>query len=159
MAHCFTQKNIVMEFEIWHYWLAAALVFFIFEMVVPSFVIFNFGMGSLFGCLAASINLALEWQLVFFSLATLSSFFLIRPVVKKWAYTRSQKIKTNIEAIVGRIGVVSETIDPLSGKGRVKLDGDDWMARSGSPETIPVNTRVKITEVDSIVLIVEQLNQ
>ncbi len=148
-----------MEFEIWHYWLAAALIFFIFEMVVPSFVVFNFGIGSLFGCLAASINLSFEWQLALFSLATLSSFFLIRPALKKWAYQRSQKIKTNIEALIGRIGIVSETIDPVTGKGRVKLDGDDWMARTGSPGIIPTNTRVKITDVNSIILTVEQFNQ
>jgi membrane protein implicated in regulation of membrane protease activity len=148
-----------MEFEIWHYWLVASILFFIFEMVVPSFVVFNFGIGSLFGCLAATTNLSLEWQLAFFSLATISSFFLIRPAVKKWAYKRSQKIKTNIEAIIGRVGIVSETIDPLAGKGRVKLDGDDWMARTESSVVIPVDTRVTITGIDSIVLTVEKINQ
>lgn len=145
-----------MDFEIWHYWLISSILFMILEMVIPSFVVFNFGIGSIFGCIAAALSLSLEWQLAFFSLATLCSFFLIRPVVKRWAYRKSHRVETNADALVGRTGLVSETINPLEGTGRVKLDGDDWKARSKNDEVLSVNTQVRIIRVDSIVLEVEK---
>ena len=145
-----------MEFEIWHIWLMASILFFISEIVIPSFVVFNFGVGSLMGCMAASVNLSLEWQLLFFSLSTIASFFLIRPALKKWAYKRSHQVATNVDAMIGRIGVVSETIDHKHNTGRVKLDGDDWKARCPKGNKIERDTLVRVVKVDSIVLEIEE---
>jgi membrane protein implicated in regulation of membrane protease activity len=145
-----------MEFEIWHLWLMASILFFISEIVIPSFVVFNFGIGSLFGCLAAAVTFSVEWQLLFFSLGTISSFFLIRPILKRWAYKRSHQIETNVNAMIGRTGVVSETIDPIHKTGRVKLDGDYWMAQSANGTIIETNELVRIKAINSIVLEVEK---
>lgn len=146
-----------MEFEIWHIWLMTAIIFFILEIFIPSFVVFNFGVGALFASLAAIIGLNVEWQVFIFSIFTLASFFLVRPALKKWAYKRSHQVKTNYEALEGRIGVVTETIDLSKNSGRVKLDGDFWMARTKDGSTIEVDSAVKVLKLDSIVLEVEKL--
>lgn len=64
-----------MEFDVWHIWLLIAFICLILEIFIPSFVIFNFGVGAFLGALAASIGLSMEWQIVFFSSGTLGSFF------------------------------------------------------------------------------------
>ena len=145
-----------MEFELWHIWLIIALILFIMEIFIPSFVLFNFGIGAVVGSLAAGLNLSLEWQIVLFSVATLMSFFLIRPVMKKYAYKRSDGFKTNLDAMVGRQAKVTEEIDNENNRGRVSLDGDIWQAHSLNNEIIPTGTTVEIVQLKSIVLIVKK---
>ena len=147
-----------MEFEFWHIWLLIALICFIMEIFIPSFVLFNFGIGALVGSLAAGIDLSPEWQVLLFSTGTLMSFFLIRPTMKKYAYRKAHDIKTNVDAMVGRRALVTEAIDNLNNRGRVSLDGDVWQARSLSNEVILTGTPVEIVQVNSIVLTVKTLN-
>jgi membrane protein implicated in regulation of membrane protease activity len=147
-----------MEFELWHIWLLIALISFIMEIFVPSFVLFNFGIGALVGSLAAGLNLSVEWQIVLFSSGTLMSFFLVRPVMKKYAYRRSGDLKTNNDALVGRQAKVTEEISNENNRGRVLLDGDNWQARSLSNEEIPAGSIVEIVQLNSIILIVKKIN-
>ena len=146
-----------MEFEIWHIWLMVAITFFILEIFIPSFVVFNFGVGALFASLGALLGLNVQWQVFIFSIFTLTSFFLVRPALKKWAYKKSHQVKTNYEALEGKIGVVTEQINHSKNSGRVKLDGDYWMARSKDGSIIEVDSVVKVLKLDSIVVEVEKL--
>ena len=147
-----------MEFELWHIWLIVALICFIMEIFIPSFVLFNFGIGAVIGSFAASLNLSLEWQIIMFSAGTMMSFFLVRPAMKRFAYKRTEGFKTNMEAMVGRQATVIEEICNENNRGRVSLDGDVWQARSYSNETIPQGTLVEIVQLNSIILIVKKLN-
>jgi len=146
-----------MEFEIWHIWLIVAIIFFILEIFLPSFVVFNFGVGALFGTLAAALGLNIQWQVFIFSIFSLTSFFIVRPLLKKWAYKRSHNVATNMDALIGRIGVVTEKIDLSKNTGRVKVDGDDWMARSPDGIIIEKENIVKVIKVESIVMLVEKV--
>jgi len=144
-----------MEFELWHIWLITALIFFIMEIFIPSFVLFNFGIGALIGSLAAGFNLAPEWQILLFSLGTLSSFFLVRPVMRKYAYLKSMDYKSNVDALVGRFAEVIEDINNKNNQGLISLDGDIWKARSHFNCIIPKGTLVEIVQINSIILIVK----
>lgn len=146
-----------MEFEVWHIWTIIGIIFFILEIFIPSFVVFNFGIGGLFAALAAAIGLNIEWQVLTFSVFTLTSFFLVRPSLKKWAYKRSHDVKTNNEAFINKVGVVVETIDQLKNSGRIKIDGDVWMARSIDGKAIETDVIVRVVHIDSIVLEVEPI--
>ena len=146
-----------MEFEIWHIWLIVAISFFILEIFIPSFVVFNFGVGAIFATGAAALGMNVQWQVFIFSIFSLASFFLVRPTLRKWAYRRSDNVKTNTDAFIGKIGVVTEQIDISQNSGRIKIDGDIWLARTSDRSIIEVNSAVKVTKVDSIVLEVERL--
>lgn len=146
-----------MEFEIWHIWLIAGITFFILEIFIPSFVLINFGIGAVFAAIGAAMGMSIQWQVFIFSVFSLASFFLVRPTLKKWAYKRSDKVHTNNLALIGRVGVVTETIDLTKNAGRVKIDGDDWMARSVDGKPIEMNVAVKVIQVDSIVMEVERI--
>lgn len=145
-----------MEFEIWHIWLMVAIIFFTLEIFIPSFVVVNFGVGALFATLIAAAGGTLQWQLFFFSIFTLASFFSIRPILKKWAYKRSDKVETNVNAMIGRTGVVTEKIDAGNNSGLVKIDGDIWQATTADGSTIEAGKIVKVNKLNSIILTVEQ---
>ena len=127
------------------------------EIFIPSFILFNFGIGALVGSLAAGLDLSPEWQIVLFSSGTLLSFFLVRPVMKKVVYKYSEGRKTNVDAMIGRLAKVTENISNENHRGRVLLDGDNWQARSLDNDEIPAGTTVEIVQLKSIVLIVKKI--
>jgi membrane protein implicated in regulation of membrane protease activity len=146
-----------MEFEFWHIWLIIAFICLIMEIFIPSFILFNFGVGALIGSLASGFGASLEWQIILFSVGTLMSFSLIRPVIKKFAYTRSHNVVTNADAMIGKKARVVEPIDNNTNSGRVVLDGDDWRARSVSGQQIAAGEQVEIVKIESIILFVKPL--
>ena len=70
-------------------------------------------------------------------------------VIKK----RAQGVPSRTEPLIGQTAFVAEAIDPVHGRGRVTVDGQDWAARSAEP--IAAGTNVTVIDADGIVLIVE----
>lgn len=147
-----------MEFEIWHYWILAAILFFILEIFVPSFLMASIGVGCLLGFLGAVLGGSLTMQLILFIIGTIAGFVGIKPVMKKYAYRR-KALKTNASGLVGRIGKVIEEIDANMNSGCVAIDGDQWKSITLSKEIIPVNEKVRVVSLDSIVITVEPLEE
>jgi len=74
-----------------------------------------------------------------------------RRYVHRWAAVR--KSKTNVDAIVGRTGIVVRGIS-RNADGRVKVGSEDWKARA--TEDIEEGAGVVVTEVTGATLIVEK---
>ncbi len=74
-----------------------------------------------------------------------------RRYVHRW--TVGQKSKTNIDAIVGRTGIVMQSI-ARNGDGRVKVGNEDWKARAA--EDIEKGDEIVVTGVSGATLIVEK---
>ena len=75
----------------------------------------------------------------------------------RWIDRKSNDVKTNVDALVGRKGIVSERIDASQHLGRVAIDGDDWRAVSNDGSVIEKGTSVEILKNDSIILTVRRL--
>jgi len=61
---------------------------------------------------------------------------------------------SNIDALIGRVGTVIESIEP-NGNGYVKVDGDEWKAVSNSNEPILKGQKVEIIGRESIIVTVK----
>ena len=144
-----------MEFEIWHYWLIAALLFGILEMIIPSFIVINFGVGALLTTIFAAFNVSMEWLIAIFALGSLASFFIVRPIMLKYGFKNSENVKTNIDAMIGKVGKVIEIIDNEQNSGRIIIDGDDWRAKTIDNSIIEKNKLVEVQKVESIILYVK----
>jgi len=139
-------------------WLIAAIVLVILEIFTAGFGIICFAIGALFSALTSYLGGSMVWQLVVFAAASMLSFFFLRPVIIKILDRKSKDIKTNADALVGRVGIVSETIDANQNTGRVAIDGDDWKAVSADGVVINKGQRVEIVSRDSVILTVKSLN-
>ena len=64
--------------------------------------------------------------------------------------------KSGVDALIGRVGVVSETIDSAANTGRVSIDGDDWKAVAADGDVIEKGEQVEVLEVNSVVLTVKK---
>lgn len=146
-----------MEFLPWHIWLIVSILCLLLEIFIPSFIIFNFGIGALFSTLFAALGASLEWQIISFSFFTMVSFFTVRPALVKWAYKRSHHSETNVSAMIGQTAKVTETINASKNCGRVKLYGDEWQAKSEDGQVIELDALVQIVKVESIIVTVKPL--
>lgn len=142
--------------QIWHIWILIALAFFILEIFTAGFAVACFSFGAVGSAIGALCGLTLIWQLVIFAVVSLLALIFVRPLVVKVFYKKSAGAQTNADAIIGRTGRVSETIDPAAGKGRVALDGDDWKAVSENGEIIAKGQTVEIVGRDSIIITVKK---
>ena len=140
--------------EIYLYWLIAAIILVIVELLTAGFGSICFAIGAGFAALAAYFGAGFTWQIVIFAIISVLIFIFLRPIFLRFLDKNSKDVKTNAEAIVGRKGVVSERIDREQHTGRVAIDGDDWKAVSDDGSVIEKGTEVEIVKLDSIVVIV-----
>jgi membrane protein implicated in regulation of membrane protease activity len=138
----------------WHIWTIIALILFILEIFTPGFVLASFGIGCIFSALAALVGLGLKLQIVGFMVGTLAAFFGARPLFTKYCYKASCGAKTNVEALIGKKGRVTEEINQVSGSGRVLVGGDDWKAVSVAGDVISKGTAVEVVRVEGITVLV-----
>ena len=143
--------------EIYVVWLILALVLLIVELFTASFGVICFSFGALAVGVAAYFGLGTVWQLALFSVVSFIAFVFVRPVIVKFLLKKKDEVLTNADAVVGRIGVVTEEIDAAKNTGRVKIDGDDWKAESS--ETIAVGEKVEVLSRESIILNVKPLKK
>ncbi|MFZ2446549.1 MAG: NfeD family protein [Syntrophobacteraceae bacterium] len=142
--------------SVWHLWVIAAIMLFIAEMLVPTFVLASFGIGCLVSSLVSAFGLGLKVQIAAFMLGTLGAFFGVRPFFTKYCYKASPGIKTNVEALIGKTGRVTETIDEL-GSGRVLVGGDDWKAVAIDGSLIEKNAKVEVVKVEGAKIYVKAI--
>lgn len=143
---------------IWQIWLLVAAVFVIIEIFTSGFAVACFSVGCVFGAILAACELSLTWQVVAFAVGTFLAFIFIRPFVMKIIEKRTNgsDVKTNMDSIIGKTAVVTERIEE-GGYGRVKIDGDDWKARTVDGTAAEVGQKVKIESFESIILTVNKI--
>lgn len=146
-----------MDVEVWHIWVIAALVFGIIEIFAPSFIAMSIAIGCLLSALGAGFDASFKVQLLLFSAGTALSFFAVRPFMLKFAHRKSNAVKTNVDALVGKTGRVTEAVDNAANTGRAIVDGDDWRVLTEDNSTVNAGEIVEVVKVDSTRLIVRKI--
>ena len=139
------------------YWVVAALVLFIIEMFTSGFAVICLAIGALGGAAASLLDWSLEIQLLVFAVVSFVALIAVRPILKRLFFSKGEKVQTNVDAIIGKRGVVCVEIEADDDNGRVMIDGLDWRAKSDNNEPLPVGTKVEVVERDSVILTVKKL--
>lgn len=143
--------------EEWHILVTIGIIAFIIEIFTAGFISGSIGIGLLFAAIGNYLGLEIKWQILLFALGIAFTYFLIRPIITKYGY-RNNKIKTNQDALIDKKGIVTQEINYKQNTGRVKIDGDDWKAKTKNNDIIQIATTIKVVAIESIVLIVKPLN-
>lgn len=138
-------------------WVAVAVICLILELTAGNLFIICFSIGAASASITAFMGTGIYFQVITFATVSVASIFFLRPIVLKYFHKNTQERKSNADALIGRIGKVTEKIEK-NGYGRVAIDGDVWKAKSSDSEEIPENTSVKITDRNSIIVTVEKNN-
>lgn len=150
MIEFFTQN-------IWLLWIFVSLICLIVEMASGDLFLICFAIGALATSLMSALGIDTIGQIITFTIVSLLSILLIRPSMMKYLHRKENQRQSNIEAIIGRMGEVTQHIDK-NGYGRVKLDGDDWKACSEDGNAIEKGEKVLIVAHESIILTVRKKN-
>jgi membrane protein implicated in regulation of membrane protease activity len=141
----------------WHLWVIAAIILFIVEIYTPGFILASIGVACLASAAAALFGGGIYVQLITFSIANLVLFFALRPLFMKFLQSRnSTQVKTNVDALIGRIVTVVETIDNSANSGRVIIGGENWRAKSIDNTVFEAGTSVKIVSVSGATVCVKR---
>ena len=134
--------------------IALALIFFILEMKIASYGMLS--MAGLISLLLGSMMLfdrsggrpGVSWQVILPTLGTVGGFFVVVAGLVFRSHTR--RPMTGQSGLIGETGVV---YTPLSPRGRVRIHGELWFARSRS--NLDAGRRVRVTAIDGLTLEVE----
>lgn len=144
--------------ETWIFWLAAAAVLLIVEIMTSMVWTLCLSVGCLAALGASLLGFDLTVQMVSLAVVAVLTFAVVAPRFKR----RLQKThaaathadRTGMDALLGRKATVTHEIKPGE-LGRVRIDGDSWQACApGLTSTIERGRQVSVTGYDSIILTV-----
>ncbi len=140
----------------WKIWLVLSGIFVIIEIINLGFFIFWFAMGSLIAMVSSFFIDNLVLQITIFIISSTILLFATKPFVKKFI-GKDSNVKTNAYSIEGKIGKVTIDIEPIEGKGQIKVNGEIWSAKTHGNDIIPKDTEVVIEKIDGVKAIVKPL--
>ena len=136
-------------------WLAVLVVCVGIEIATMGLTTIWFAGGALVSAILAALNAPLWLQIVAFFAVSLILLYLTRPVAVK--YFNKDRVKTNVESLIGSQAIVISEIDNLQGIGQVTVGGQEWSARSVKDDVqLPVGSVVVVRSVSGVKLIVEE---
>lgn len=142
----------------WLIWIIVAVLLFILEIFTPGFLAACLGFGCLGAGLGALIGLDYTVQGIIFMIFSLIVFFGVRPIMMKHFHKVTGDYKSNVDALVGKPGLVIEAIDSTSGQGRVKVSGEDWRGAGETEQSLIKGSKVRVLRVEGTKLIVEPIS-
>jgi membrane protein implicated in regulation of membrane protease activity len=135
-------------------WLAAAVVFLIIEIGTPTLVFACFTVGSIGAAVSSTMTDSYLIQAAVFAVISIILIPLTRPLARK--ITKPSPQAVNVDAMIGRPGIVIKKIDPALDVGQVRVDGQVWQANA--EEAIDEGTKIKVDKVIGARLYVSQLD-
>lgn len=133
------------------WWLAAAVVFGIIEVVTVDLVFLMFALGALSASAVSLLHPGLPIEVGVFAIASCLLLLLLRPWLKTHLRRSTPGIATNAQGLVGKHAEVVETV--TSADGRVRLDGEIWSARTVGSIIAP-GGRVVVEKIEGATAIV-----
>ena len=140
----------------WHIWLLIAGAFVILEIATMGFLVFWFAVGALVAMIVSFFIESIFVQSLVFVIVSTLLLFATKPFVNK-IMPKDSFVKTNSYSIEGKVGKVTIDIEPIEGKGQIKVAGEAWSAKSVDDTYIPKDTEVVIEKIEGVKAIVKPL--
>jgi membrane protein implicated in regulation of membrane protease activity len=142
--------------EGWIWWVIAAGVFGIGEMLTTSFFLAPFALGAGLAAAADAAGAGGLGAWIVFVAVSLLMLVVVRPIARSHLKTPPQ-IRTGAAALIGRQAIVLERIANDEGVGCVKIDGEVWTARAlDDDQEIERGKRVHVVEIRGATALVSE---
>ena len=138
-------------------WLIVAVVFFVGELVCPTFFLFWFAIGALAALLTTFITANLTVQIIVFLIISIVLAIFMKPITNK-LFQNKTKDELNMNGIIGKNAIVTKEIDNVKGVGEVKIHGETWSAVNEEDEkVIEAGKQVIVQKIDGVKLVVKEI--
>lgn len=142
--------------EAWMVWIGIGVLCMIIEIFTPGFYFMSVGLGALVTGLISLILPGTVWQILCFAVVTFVIFIFTRKLSRK--IMSKTTAETNVFALKGQIGKVIKEI-PEDGRGYVKIEGEEWSAKSADNVDIKAGKQVEILNISGNKLIVKEIGE
>jgi len=129
-------------------WLILTVVFLLAEAATVTVISLWFAAGSLAAMAVSLLGAGIWLQAAVFLAVSAIALTALRPLVRK--YLTPKLTATNIDSVIGSVGIVTAAIDNIAASGQVKLNGMEWTARSTSGNPIAQGIRVKVDRIEGV---------
>ena len=131
-------------------WLGVLVLSIVVEATTMGLVAVWFMPGALVALVLSLFDVGLPWQIVAFVVLAVVLLLFGRKLFRPF----NKKEKTNTEALIGQIAVVTEQVCNVEGRGAAKLNGQEWSARAEQEDqALEVGDRVEVVDIRGVKLI------
>ena len=142
-------------FFLWIILLVAAVLI---EAVTMGLTSIWFAGGALAALVVERLQGSVYAQISICLIVSLVLMYVTRPIAVK--YFNTERVKTNLEELIGRRAVVTEKISNLQGMGQVIVAGKEWSARSMDDQVqFAEGEIVIVSEIKGVKLVVHSERQ
>ena len=137
-----------------YFWIAVLVVAVVTEAITSDLVAIWFFPAALVSLVLSFFSVPWWVQVLVFLVLGLATVFATRPLCRR--LLKKRDTKTNIDAIIGKICIVTEEIRNIDEVGEVKVGGLCWSARAEDPSrVIAVGEQVTVVAIEGVKLIVK----
>ena len=129
-------------------WLILTVGFLVAEAATVTVISLWFAAGALAAMIVSLLGGGIWLQAAVFLAVSAIALMALRPLVRK--YLTPKLTATNVDSVIGSVGIVTTAIDNIAATGQVKLNGMEWTARSSSGENIPAGTRIIVDRIEGV---------
>lgn len=135
-------------------WLVFGALCAVVELVTPFFGFILVGAAAVVASAFAASGYGNAAQLIAFAIGTTLALTVFRTRIMHKLAESAPGVPSRTDRLMGRPARVTEAIDPVTGAGRVNVDGHDWAARAAEP--ISAGSEVRVDGADGIRLLVRR---
>ena len=133
-------------------WLLILAILIFIEIITLGLTTIWFAGGALVAFIISLFFDNLLLELILFLVVSMVLLYFTRPLVLK--YFNPKRTKTNYEGVIGKVALVTTTIDNMNAVGQVVVDGQEWSAKAMEDVVIEKGHKVKIHGITGVKLIV-----
>lgn len=127
-------------------WVVMATILAIAEIFNTGFFVISFSAGAAIAAVAAYAGFAPLEQLAVFVVVSAIALLLVRPLANRLSNPNTLPVGT--DRLLGKEGIVLETVDPARGSGVVRIGHEPWSADSIDGTPIAAGTMVLVESVE-----------
>ncbi|SCW36836.1 Membrane protein implicated in regulation of membrane protease activity [Ruminococcaceae bacterium YRB3002] len=147
-----------MSIPMWVLWLILLIIFAIIEAMTLGLTTVWFAIGSGVAMIMDFCGAPVVAQIITMIIVSIISFIVcfiwIRPAIDRKGRGTEP---TNADRTIGQEGIVIKAIDPIEGKGQVKVIGQVWSAKADS--NINEGARIMVLGLEGVKLVVEEIKE
>lgn len=133
-------------------WVIVAIVFGVIEALTMGLTTIWFCGGAVVAAIVAMIGAPLGVQFALFLIVSIVLLYFTRPIAQRKLNVAVEK--TNSDALIGKIGFVTNTIQAFS-TGQVKIEGKEWTAITENREiALDKGLKVMVRNIEGVKLVV-----
>lgn len=146
-----------MNIDMWIVWLVLMVIFLVIEAVTLGITTVWCAAGCLVAAVmdlcGASVTAQVIAMITVSVVCFIACLIWIRPMFD--AKHKRELSPTNADRVLGQEGIVIRTIEPMDGKGQIKVLGQVWSAKAD--KVIAEGSKVKVLSMEGVKLIVEEV--